>query len=141
MVLTFLIPSSGLAQNPTPPLPETDDPNLAFWGEFIYTILWREKLVWTVTPSFRTDEQEINTDLVTRFTTEALLELPRQWQFRGRFFLIGRQEEGGGSAIDQRIQLLVRYPLATIWKGEIHVDGGTLYERHFRGDEVEDFNV
>ena len=41
----------------------------------------------------------------------------------------------------QRIQLLVRYPLTTFWKGEIHVDGGTLYERHFRGDEVADFNV
>jgi len=141
VLLILLISSSGLAQSPTPPLPETDDPNFAFWGEFIYTILWRDRLVWTATPSLRTDEQEINANFVTRFTTEATLELPKAWQFRGRFFLLGRQKEGGGNAFDQRIQLLVRYPLTTIWKGEIYVDGSTLYERHFRGDEVADFNV
>jgi len=141
LVLIFLIPTAGLAQNPAPPLPETDDPNFAFWGEFIYTVLWRERLVWTVTPSIRTDEQEINANVVTRFATEAILQLPRDWQFRGRFFLIGRQKEEDGNAFDQRIQFLIRYPLTRFWNGEINVDGGTLYERHFRGDQVKDFNV
>ncbi len=77
VLLIFLIPSSGLAQNPTPPLPETDDPNFAFWGEFIYTVLWRERLVWTATPSIRTDEQEINANVVTRFTTRPSCSCPR----------------------------------------------------------------
>jgi hypothetical protein len=88
VILIFLIPATGLAQSPMPPLPETEDPNFAFWGEFIYTILWRERLVWTATPSIRTDEQEINANVVTRFTTEATLELSKAWQFRGRFFLL-----------------------------------------------------
>ena len=99
VLLMFLISPAGLAQSPTPPLPETDDPNFAFWGEFIYTILWRDRLFWTVTPSIRTDEQEINADFVTRLTTEAVLQLPKAWQFRGRVFLIGRQKEEGGNAV------------------------------------------
>lgn len=119
-----------------------EDPPLAFWGEFIYTVLEREKLVWTVTPSFRTDEQEINGNGVTRFTTEATVALPKEeWELRSRLFVIGRAKEDGGAAFDQRVQFLVRYPLTHFWKDQIAVDGGTLYERHFRGDEVPDFNV
>ncbi len=141
VLLIFLIASPLLAQNPMPPSLETDDPNLAFWGEFIYTVLWRERLVWTVTPSIRTDEQEIDANFMSRFTTEAILRLPKAWQFRGRLFLIGREKEEGGGAFDQRIQLLFRYPLTRFRNGKLSLDGGTLYERHFRGDQVADFNV
>ena len=46
---------------------------MAFWGEFIYTALWRENFVWTVTPSVRTDEQEENGNVMTRLTTEGVI--------------------------------------------------------------------
>ena len=142
ILLTIVMPHPGLAQDPMPPIVETEDPKFAFWGEFIYTLLWRERLVWTVTPSIRTDEQEIGSDFVSRLTTEANVALPKDWELRGRFFLIGRQkEQNSGAAFDQRIQFLVRYPLTTFRNGELELDGGTLYERHFRGDEVSDFNV
>ena len=45
------------------------------WAEFIYTIRTWEKVLWTVTPSIRTDEQELNTGFMTRVTTEATVHL------------------------------------------------------------------
>ncbi len=140
LILLFFRP--GFAQDQMFPTPEPKDPKFAFWGEFIYTVLWQDKLIWTVTPSFRTDEQEINGNFVTRFTTEATYRVPRDWELRGRFYLIGREKEvGGGASFDQRIQFLVRYPLTTFRDNALGLDGGTLYERHFRGDQLSDFNV
>ncbi len=136
VLLCLLTPAHGLSEEPG------QDPPFAVWGEFIYTVLGREKFVWTVTPSIRTDEQEIDGNFVSRFSTEATVALPKEeWELRSRLFVIGRAKEGGGAAFDQRVQFLVRYPLTHFWKDQISVDGGTLYERHFRGDEVADFNV
>jgi len=55
--------------------------------------------------------------------------------------MIGHGTEEDGVAFDQRVQILVRYPLFHFWNDAFAVDGGTLYERHFRGDQVADFNV
>lgn len=70
VLLVSLIPAPGLAQDPTQPIPEAEDPKFAFWAEFVYTLLWRDKLVWTVTPSFRKDEQELDGSFVTRLEGE-----------------------------------------------------------------------
>lgn len=68
-------------------------------------------------------------------------DLAPGWDVRGRFFLIGREAEVGDAAFDQRIQVLLRYTLFRFDDGGIRVRGGTFYERHFRGDEIDDFNV
>ena len=71
-----------------------------------------------------------------------MFRLPRGWDFRGRFALIGRDTEVGKDySFDQRIQFLIRYPLIDFRGGDLEVRGGTFYERHFRGDSVDDFNV
>ncbi len=99
-VMFLVAPRPGIAAEPG------DDPPFAVWGEFIYTVLGREKFVWTVTPSIRTDEQEINGNVVTRFSTEAIVALPKkEWELRSRLFIIGRAKEDGGAAFDQRIQI------------------------------------
>ena len=118
-----------------------DQPATAFWAEFNYTILSREKFVWLVSPSYRSDEQEVNGRSVSRLTTEGIVILPKDWEVRGRFFLIGRQKELGGAAFDQRVQIRVRHPIGSTKRGDISFLGAMAYERHFRGDFIPDFNV
>ncbi len=129
-LLLVLIPLNGAA-----------DEKYALWSDFIYTIRSGDRAIWVVTPSFRTDEQEINSSFATRITTDLTYDLARGWDVRGRFFLIGREAEVGDAAFDQRAQILLRYTLFRFHNGEVRVRGGTFYERHFRGDEIEDFNV
>jgi len=62
-----------------------DQPATAFWTEFNYTILSREKFVWLVSPSYRSDEQEVNGRSVSRLTTDGIVILPKDWEVRGRF--------------------------------------------------------
>ena len=114
---------------------------IAIWAEFIYTIQTWDKVVWTVTPWIRTDEQELNTGTMTRVTTEATVLLPKDWDFRGRFFMIGRQSDMNEFVLDERIQLLFRKLLTRFWDDKIRFRGGLFYERHFRGDAIPDFNV
>jgi len=111
------------------------------WAEFVYTIRTWEKVVWTITPSVRTDEQEINSGFMTRVTTEATVQFSEDWDIRNRFFLIGRQSASGDIDIDERIQILLRKVFFRFHKDKIRFRGGLFYERHFRGDEIDDFNV
>ena len=111
----------------------------ALWAEFIYTLRSWEKAVWVITPSIRSDEQEINSTFMTRVTTDATFALPREWEFRGRFFLIGRATELDKMVFDQRIQVLFR---KTFFRNDdVRLRAGLFYERHFRGDVIDDFNV
>ena len=113
--------------------------DVAVWADFIYTLRSWDTVVWTVTPSIRTDEQELNTGFMTRVTTEATVVLPNWWDLRGKFFLIGRESELGDVFVDERIQVLAR---RTLYRNEtLRFRGGLMYERHFRGDRVPDFNV
>ena len=114
---------------------------LAFWGEFIYTLRSWEKVTWTITPSFRTDEQELNSSFMSRVTTEATIKLPEEWDVRSRFFMIGRETDLGNLVFDERIQMLLRKTFFRFWNDDIRFRGGVFYERHFRGDAIPDFNV
>lgn len=115
---------------------------IAFWGEFIYTIQTWEKVVWTVTPWLRTDEQELNSGTMTRVTTEATVQLNEEWDIRNRFFVIGRIDEREDKVVvDERIQILLRKLFLRFWDDKVRFRGGLFYERHFRGDAVPDFNV
>ena len=114
---------------------------LALWAELIYTLRTWDKVVWVVTPSIRTDEQELNSGLATRVTTDATVQLPEEWDFRGRFFLIARETELEEFVLDERIQLLLRKTLLRFRDDRVRFRGGLFYERHFRGDAIPDFNV
>jgi hypothetical protein len=117
------------------------DAETAFWAEFNWTPIWKKNFVMVISPSYRSDEQEVDGGGITRVTFDSIVGLPREWEVRGRFFLIGRDKEVGGAAFDQRIQIRVRHPLGVIERIEMAVLGGMVYERHFRGDEIADFNV
>ena len=124
------------------PSPALADDKVAVWGEFIYTLPSKPGFAWTITGGLRSDEQEINGLFTSRVSTEAVFRLPRRWDFRGRFAAIGRDTQVGEDySFDQRVQLLVRYPLFDLSGGNLEVRGGTFYERHFRGDSIDDFNV
>jgi len=114
---------------------------LAVWAELIYTIRTWENAVWVVTPSLRTDEQELNSSFMTRVTTDATVRFSEDWDFRGRFFLIGHTTELDDVVIDERIQLLLRKTLLRFRNNDVRFRGGLFYERHFRGDAIPDFNV
>ncbi len=112
---------------------------VALWTDLIYTLRSWDRVVWTVTPSIRTDEQELNTGFMTRVTTEATVALDDAWDVRGRYFFIRREDVREEVVLDQRLQLLFR---RTLHKNDtLRLRGGLFYERHFRGDAVEDFNV
>ena len=117
------------------------DEKYALWGDFIYTLYSGQKVIWVVAPAFRTAAQAVNGRFTTRISTALTYDLAPGWDLRGQFFLIGRQAEVGETAFDQRAQILLRYTLFRFHDDEIRVRGGTFYERHFRGDAVEDFNV
>jgi hypothetical protein len=129
-LLLLLIPRTGGA-----------DEKYALWSDFVYTLRSGESLVWVVTPAFRTDEQEVNGRFTTRVSTALTWDLAPGWDLGGQFFLIGREAEVGDAAFDQRAQILLRYTLLRFHDDEIRIRGGTFYERHFRGDQVDDFNV
>ena len=97
--------------------------------------------MWLVSPSFRTDEQEVNGRTMSHLTTDGIFALPKDWEVRGRFFVIGRDKEIGGGAFDQRVQIRVRHPIGKIETAKVHFLPGMVYERHFRGDAIPDFNV
>ncbi len=133
LLLALLAPQPGWAQESR----LWDE--VALWAEFIYTLRSWEKVVWVVTPAIRTDEQEINSTFMTRVTTDATFALPREWEFRGRFFLIGHGTERDEVAFDQRIQILFR---KTFFRSDdLRLRAGLFYERHLRGDAIDDFNV
>jgi len=56
-----------------------------FWAAFNYTMLSREKFVWLVSPSYRSDEQDVNGRSVSRLTTDGIVILPKDWEVRGQF--------------------------------------------------------
>jgi len=139
LMLLLLVPRSGWTQG-AQSARFWDE--IAFWGEFIYTLRTWEKAVWTVTPWIRTDEQELNSGTMTRVTTEATIQLSDSWDIRNRFFVIGRNDEAADRyVIDERIQILLRKRFFRFWDDKIRFRGGFFYERHFRGDAIPDFNV
>ena len=87
------------------------DEKYALWADFIYTLYSGQKVVWVVTPAFRTDEQDVNGRFTTRISTALTYDLAPGGNLRGQFFLIGRQAEVGEAAFDQRAQILLRYTL------------------------------
>ena len=135
LLLFLWIPRTGSAQGTR----FWDD--AALWAEFIYTLRSSEEVVWTVTPSLRTDDQEINSTFMSRVTTEATLALPKEWDVRGRYFFIGHGAEVGDYSFDHRMQILLRKTLLRFWNDDVRFRGGLFYERHFRGDAIDDFNV
>jgi len=133
LLLLLLVPQSAWAQGARL-WDET-----ALWAEFIYTLRSWEKGVWVITPAFRTDEQEINSTFMTRVSTDATFALPREWEVRGRFSLIGHGTEFDDVVFDKRIQILFR---RTFFRNDdLRLLAGLFYERHFRGDAIPDFNV
>jgi hypothetical protein len=135
LLLVLSIPRAGQAQDAR----VWDE--LAVWAELIYTIRTWDNVVWVVTPSLRTDEQELNSSFVTRVTTDATVRFSEDWDFRGRFFLIGHATELDDVVFDERIQLLLRKTLLRFRNNDVRFRGGLFYERHFRGDTIPDFNV
>ena len=116
--------------------------DVAFWGEFVYTIQTWDSVEWTVTPWIRTDEQELNSGGMTRVTTEAWVRLGDGWDIRNRYFAIGRMDEAEDEVVlDHRIQFFLRKLLGRAWNDRVRVRGGIFYERHFRSDAIPDFNV
>ena len=138
---TTLVLLWTLILHPPSPALGQEGPESAFWAEFNYTILSKEKFDWLVSPSYRSDEQEVNGRNMSRLTTDGIVRLSKDWEVRGRFFLIGRQKDLGGAAFDQRVQIRARHPIGRTKRGDISFLGGMVYERHFRGDVVPDFNV
>ena len=114
---------------------------VALWAEFIYTLRSWEDANWVITPSVRTDEQELNSTGMSRVTTDVTFSLPDEWDIRPRYFLIGRLTEADDFVFDHRIQVLARKTLARLHDEKIRLRAGVFYERHFRGDAIDDFNV
>ena len=141
LLLLLCIPQTGWAQEQEEVGSTRFWDDLALWAEFIYTLREWEKVVWVVTPAIRTDEQEIDSGFMSRVTTDATVRLPKEWDVRGRYFFIGRDAEVGDYSIDHRIQMLLRKTLLRFWNDDIRFRGGVFYERHFRGDAIDDFNV
>ena len=116
--------------------------DIAFWGEFIYTLQTWDRVEWTITPWIRTDEQELNSGTMTRVTTEAWVDFGDGWDIRNRYFAIGRKDEAQDEVVlDHRLQFFLRKLLGRIADDRVRVRGGIFYERHFRSDVIEDFNV
>ncbi len=141
LLLLLCIPQTGWAQEKEEERSTRLWDDLALWAEFIYTIRDWETVAWVVTPAIRTDEQELNSSFMTRVTTDATVRLPKEWDIRGRYFFIGRDVEVGDYSIDHRIQILLRKTLFRFWNDDFRFRGGVFYERHFRGDAIDDFNV
>ena len=138
LLLLLLVPQTGWAQQ------EGSTgfwDELALWADIIYTIRDWEKVVWVVTPAFRTDEQELTSGSMSRLATDATVRLPKEWDIRGRYFFIGRDTEVGDYTIDHRIQILLRKTFFRFWNDNFRFRGGLFYERHFRGDSIDDLNV
>jgi len=77
------------------PRPALADEKYAAWGEFLYTLPSTPGFTWTITTGVRSDEQELNGLFSSRVSTEAVFRLPRGWDFRGRFAVVGRDTEVG----------------------------------------------
>ena len=138
LLLLLLVPQTGWAQQEGSTRLWDE---LALWADIIYTIRDWEKVVWVVTPSFRTDEQELTSGSMSRLATDATVRLPKEWDIRGRYFFIGRDTEVGDYTIDHRIQILLRKTFFRFWNDNFRFRGGLFYERHFRGDSIDDLNV
>lgn len=108
---------------------------LGVWGDLTVVLVESERLSWTATGSFRSEDESGG---VGRLGGDLTTHLGSGVSLTGALLAIKTLNESeSGFSWDRRLTAKVSYPLP--WVRFRHLTGSTLYERHFRSGSA-DFN-